>query len=616
LARQVLTIPDVPATLITQAVADTRYVNASGGDSMDGPLTVANNGIAVTGPSTFSAAPSAGGSVLVTQAAGDVRYLQPASPAMTDPVVRDTVQFGPKPSGTADTTLQRVVAGRLRLVGPNPAFSAGATGSPGRAYFGQAVPAATGTNARLDIGSNAWYDGTNWRLDDTTNPGAIIGMFPTPAQTSTMLGVWDVATDAAAPGNRLVLTRNGNLAVGAGTTSPANPNNANTVLRFGGTGLLEANNSATYVSIADNVYFSGASQSNTVVAGASSVLQQASGAITFSNAPSAGAGAVPAMVQRFQVGAAGGASFFPDGATAALDAYNVCRVRAGPSGLAGWWYTSADGVDRAFLGMDAGSTTSWRLFSNVGTAGNLIVWDLQGKSQTTNGSLLVNGQITTNTGLAGNGSVLNLSSTANIQLSPAASYVHPDGDNTRYLGHPSLHWASVYAYNFTCAGQMNVGGGSHTLIVCGSGGGYSIYNRSPGHIWFDANGTPNSIVGPEIDNKVLGGGASWRYKAVYAVNGAIQTCRAEEKDLLGAVEPADALDALLKTPISRYHPKDYRGAVDADLTFAGIVDTTADPRLQVGAGSQTSPSHQAALLIAAVQALSAEIDALKARLPA
>ena len=62
---------------------DAAYVNTSGGDSMAGPLTVSSGGVAVTGASTFSVAPTVGGSALLTQTAGDARYLQPATAAST-----------------------------------------------------------------------------------------------------------------------------------------------------------------------------------------------------------------------------------------------------------------------------------------------------------------------------------------------------------------------------------------------------------------------------------------------------------------------------------------------------------------------------------------------------
>lgn len=52
---------------------DAAYVNVTG-DSMSGTLTVTAGGIAITGASTFSVAPTVGGSPLLTQTAGDARY--------------------------------------------------------------------------------------------------------------------------------------------------------------------------------------------------------------------------------------------------------------------------------------------------------------------------------------------------------------------------------------------------------------------------------------------------------------------------------------------------------------------------------------------------------------
>jgi len=149
-----------------------------------------------------------------------------------------------------------------------------------------------------------------------------------------------------------------------------------------------------------------------------------------------------------------------------------------------------------------------------------------------------------------------------------------------------------------------------------------IVQTSPaGSLIFRANGGYNIYVNPtggqfipEGDNIIVNGYSGMRWAAVYAVNGAIQTCRAGEKDILGVIDPGWALDAVLKTPIKRFHPKTGDGTTDATLTFAGIVDDSADPRMQIGAGSQTSPSHQAAMAMAAIQALAAEVAALKARL--
>lgn len=71
---------------LTQAAGDARYSLSAhnhtgvylpvGGGTLSGALTVSAGGIAVTGASTFSVAPTVGGSALLTQSAGDARYTQ------------------------------------------------------------------------------------------------------------------------------------------------------------------------------------------------------------------------------------------------------------------------------------------------------------------------------------------------------------------------------------------------------------------------------------------------------------------------------------------------------------------------------------------------------------
>jgi hypothetical protein len=78
----VLDAADVGA--LTPAAADARYSLTSHlhtgtylaltGGTLSGALTVSAGGVAVTGASTFSAAPTVGGSALLTQTAGDARY--------------------------------------------------------------------------------------------------------------------------------------------------------------------------------------------------------------------------------------------------------------------------------------------------------------------------------------------------------------------------------------------------------------------------------------------------------------------------------------------------------------------------------------------------------------
>src|SRR5262245_38192422 len=84
------------------------------------------------------------GLAIVSGYNGTGNLLRETGTFFTDPLVRDTIQWGAKPSGAADTTLQRTGAGRLRLQ-PTGATATpavyearlGGTTSTGFARFGQ-----------------------------------------------------------------------------------------------------------------------------------------------------------------------------------------------------------------------------------------------------------------------------------------------------------------------------------------------------------------------------------------------------------------------------------------------------------------------------------------------
>jgi hypothetical protein len=112
-----------------------------GGGTLTGALTVSSGGVAVTGASTFSVAPTVGGSALLTQTAGDAAYLNVTGDTATGALVlqgasatanvlqtklaADTqpryrqdatglTEWGPGGSTAPDATLQRPGAGALR----------------------------------------------------------------------------------------------------------------------------------------------------------------------------------------------------------------------------------------------------------------------------------------------------------------------------------------------------------------------------------------------------------------------------------------------------------------------------------------------------------------------
>ena len=357
-------------------------------------------------------------------------------------------------------------------------------------------------------------------------------------------------------------------------------------------------------------------------------------------------------------------------------------MMSGPGGAAGWFYSNAAGVSKAFAGLEDGNDNLWRVYSSVVGGNKLSVQldtghilgsndiiaggNLQSQAglvrsgsasgqytdlwfnqiahygggdfhiYNSSGSIIINpstayfhpvnntvnlgypgaglawANIYTNGEIRGYGSVFNIASTANIQLSPGGTVVHPSGDNNCLLGYPSLRWAAIFGYTLdihaiNSPGQLSFNVGAHFVATTLNGGW--IYLRSTGHTFFD--GSVGAIVAPEIDNKLVCGGTGNRWQYVAAVNGTINTCYEHEKDIVGMLDPDHALDALVHTPISLYHPKDSSGVIDKSMLYAGIVNTSTDPRLQIGKGALTSSGHQAAYTIAAVQSLSQQLTELR-----
>src|SRR5262249_6596540 len=56
---------------------------------------------------------------------------------------------------------------------------------------------------------NAYYDGTNWRTEDTATPGGLVLMAPTTAAASPLFALYDLPGDAGAPGGRFSVARDG-----------------------------------------------------------------------------------------------------------------------------------------------------------------------------------------------------------------------------------------------------------------------------------------------------------------------------------------------------------------------------------------------------------------------
>jgi hypothetical protein len=542
LTNKTLTAPIITNPTITGWTnAQHSHVGAAGGGSLDG-------GAIVSGDI---------GTGFVVRETYVQNYLN-AGPDLVDATVRDTLWWGPIGAGAEDVSLKRTAAGVLVFGSPSASafLEIGGFNAVTRMRLGHPIPAASGTW----ITSNARYDtaATNWKRDDLTKAAFSFNT----GGTDYLIYSAKAAADPITWVMRLQMTDAGLFTLTADASA--------------GTGL-------------------------TIDQGG--IMVSHGGALNLANpAQSLSAGwAVSAAntLNHIVNGAATGSSFATGGD---LTVRGTVTSQPGGEGLSGEWLTntSAGGFARqGFVGLESDYRT-WRVYNQVGSAGNKLSVNLDTGLVTLVGSLTTAGTIT------GNGAVMALTSTANIQLGPAGSYVHPDANAVRNFGHPTLNWNLLYANGVTAPGQLSLVSGAHTVMTAGSW----IYHRSAGHTFFD--GSAGALVAPEIDNKLICGGTSNRWQYIAAVSGGINTCRSEEKAILGLVVPAEALDAVLHTPIHLFHPKDGEGNVDEAVTFAGQVDTDCDARLQIAKGSWTSPNHQASYAMASIQALHQQIVGLRA----
>ena len=87
----------------------------------------------------------------------------------------------------------------------------------------------------------------------------------------------------------------------------------------------------------------------------------------------------------------------------------------------------------------------------------------------------------------------------------------------------------------------------------------------------------------------------------------------DAKLMAGLLEPQEALDAILSAPIHRFRYKPGAGTQDSTTEYAGIVADEAPWAMHFG-GAILNPINTSGYAFAAIQALKAEIDALKAQL--
>jgi hypothetical protein len=150
------------------------------------------------------------------------------------------------------------------------------------------------------------------------------------------------------------------------------------------------------------------------------------------------------------------------------------------------------------------------------------------------------------------------------------------------------------ANNDAYLGSFNNSGGALLVIqngIAGGGGGDIAIHPSGGH------------VRAHIDTAHTLGTASFRWAAVYALNGTIQTSRKAEKDEIGRLDPERALAVVRGTDLYEFT---YTGH---DRRHVGFYAEEADELLSPDHES-ASPQTTASVGLAALKALADRVDAL------
>lgn len=89
----------------------------------------------------------------------------------------------------------------------------------------------------------------------------------------------------------------------------------------------------------------------------------------------------------------------------------------------------------------------------------------------------------------------------------------------------------------------------------------------------------------------------------------------ETKDIAGRMRPEDALDAVLRAPLYRFHYKAGAGTGDTKTEYVGIM-ADESPYFMHYDGKILNPVNGLGYTVGAIQAMQAQIDALKAELAA
>ncbi len=210
-------------------------------------------------------------------------------------------------------------------------------------------------------------------------------------------------------------------------------------------------------------------------------------------------------------------------------------------------------------------------------------------------------------------------------LEPGHDYTHVLGPvNIGVAG--VLRWGTLYAQHTVIDSTSSFGG----LLTCGAGlqvtsGTFTDVGNLTVHNNFSVlgnSGFTGTITPADNSGSATCGALGARWGAVYAINGTIQTSSLDVKEHLTELDPELALKVALDTKIHEFQYKtpdgeggfkDRKTAKPRRDRQVGFIAENVHPLLLVAEDGVNGQST-ASVALAAIQALSAKIEALTARL--
>jgi hypothetical protein len=371
---------------------------------------------------------------------------------LIDPVIRDTIQWGPEGSAAIDGSLSRTSAGELKWL------SAGTT----QFWIDSGTGDASSGIMFSRSGSNRWFQ--QIAAEDADSPYIF----------------YDYGTDGSLFLERMRITHDTDAQLGHIMFQGGNPTNRsylNIRFRDGARSWVEMKSESSAglmrfgqpVGGATNAGFWITSNCDYSAAGSNWNRDDVSkGAWNVSAIPTdfainfapAAANPITAFKQRLGINAAGTATLTPDAGARSLVLMSDILMNGtiqhqvgGSENLAGSWLCSANGTRQVFLGLEAGMDNQWRIYSATsGGAGNRLTFNMA------TGSMVIL-PVGANTALQWGGGRLRQDASGNPFIDGMESgflhlggghlggicHVAPKTDNASNFGWPDRRWVTIFA---------------------------------------------------------------------------------------------------------------------------------------------------------------------------